>query len=84
MRCGAVVTGYREPEGADRCDEVGHDWSAEGDVECRRCGYPRECDAYVPAEAPAGCRNLATGLCPTCDEALCTRHLAWHRAESNR
>lgn len=40
-----------------------------------------DCDAYDRTQAPPGCRDGAEGRCPDCDEALCTRHLAWHRAE---
>lgn len=55
------------------------------DVRCEDCdGEGKQavaCDAHDAGEAPPGCRAEAARRCPNCDEALCSRHLAWHRAE---
>lgn len=56
------------------------------DQPCEDCGgegrIPLDCDAYTPATASTGgCHEGAADRCPGCGEALCGRHLAWHRAE---
>ena len=62
----------RESVGAERCDEVGHEWNDSG-LDCDRCGLPRECEA-------ATCPALATGYDDEDGEYLCAHHLAAYRA----